>query len=74
MREGWILVYASSDVFHAKMAEDILKQNGIESHMVSKPDSVLPSIGEAELYTLPERAEQALKVLRDHNMIDRMEA
>lgn len=74
MREGWILVYASSDVFHAKMAEDILKQNGIESHMVSKPDSVLPSIGEAELYTLPERAELALKVLRDHNMIDRMEA
>lgn len=74
MREGWIRVYASKDVFHAKLAEDILKQNGIESHIVSKPDSVIPSIGEAELYTLPERAEQAMKVLRDHNMIDRMEA
>ncbi len=74
MREGWILIFASQDVFHAKMAEDILKQNGIESHIVSKPDSVLPSIGSAELYTLPDRVEQAMQVLRDNNLIDQVEA
>lgn len=74
MREGWILIFSSPDVFHAKLAEDVLKQNGIESHIVSKPDSVIPTLGEAELYTLPERAEQAMKVLRDHNMIDHMDA
>jgi len=44
--------------------EDLLKQHGIESHILSKPDSVIPSIGEAELYTLAEKAKEALEVLK----------
>jgi hypothetical protein len=74
MREGWILIFAAPELYQAKLAEDVLKQNGIESHIVSKPDSVIPSLGQAELYTLPDIAEQAMKVLRDHNLIDQMEA
>jgi hypothetical protein len=64
MKEDWVKIYASDQLYQAKLAEDVLKQNGIESHIVNKPDSVLPTIGEAALYTLPEKAEQALKVLQ----------
>jgi hypothetical protein len=70
MKEGWMLVFSSPEVLQAKLAEDVLKQNGIESHILSKPDSVIPSIGEAELYTLAERAEEARQVLRDNDLIE----
>jgi len=65
-----MLVFSSPEVLQAKLAEDVLKQNGIESHILSKPDSVIPSIGEAELYTLAERAEEARQVLRDNDLIE----
>lgn len=70
MTEGWILIFAAPELYQAKIAEDVLKQNGIISHLVSAPDSVLPVLGEAKLYTTAEHAEQAMQVLRDHNMID----
>ena len=63
MIEGWVRVYSSLEVFKAKMAEDILKQHGIESHIVSKPDSAIPSLGSAELFTHPEQARKALEIL-----------
>ena len=64
MKENWVKIFASKDLLQAKLAEDILKQNGIESHIASKPDSAIPSLGEAELYTLPEKAERAVELLR----------
>lgn len=68
MKENWIKIFSAKEVYQAKIAEDILKQNGIESHIVNKPDSVLPSIGDAELYTLPEKAEAALAVLKANDV------
>lgn len=68
MKEGWVLIYSDSELYQVKIAEDVLKQNGIESHIVNKPDSAIPSIGEAELYAPPEKAEQAVKVLKDNNI------
>lgn len=69
MKEGWIKIYSNSDLMEVKLAEDILKQRGIESHIESKPDSVFPSLGEAELYTLPEKAEAARKVLAEKEFL-----
>ncbi|MCB0618306.1 MAG: DUF2007 domain-containing protein [Saprospiraceae bacterium] len=63
MKENWVRIYRSTDLLQVKLAEDVLKQNGIVSHIVDKPDSAIPSIGEAELYTLPENAEKAKEVL-----------
>ena len=63
MKEGWVMIYSSIDLLDVKLAEDVLKQNGVESHILNKPDSAIPSLGEAELYTLPEKAEQAVKIL-----------
>ncbi|MDX1665729.1 MAG: DUF2007 domain-containing protein [Saprospiraceae bacterium] len=68
MKEDWVLVYTAKEVYQAKIAEDILKQNGIESHIVNKPDSAIPSIGEAELYTPKEKAEKAAAVLKENDV------
>jgi hypothetical protein len=68
MKEGWVMIYSDSELYQVKIAEDVLKQNGIESHIVSKPDSAIPSIGEAELYAPPEKAERAVKILRENNI------
>ena len=68
MKEGWVLVFTTTELYQAKIAEDILKQNGIESHIVSKPDSAFPSMGEAELYTVPEKAEDAVRILQQNDL------
>lgn len=61
--EGWTRVFSSQDLIEVKLAEDVLKQNGIESHILEKPDSNFPAIGEANLYVLDEKADQAQDVL-----------
>ncbi|MFT4973879.1 MAG: hypothetical protein ACI9JY_003091 [Saprospiraceae bacterium] len=68
MKENWTVVFSAKEVYQVKIAEDILKQNGIESHILNKPDSVIPSIGLAELYTPNEKAEAAIKVLKDADL------
>lgn len=70
MTEGWIKVFSSPDLLQAKIAEDVLKQNGIESHIANKPDSVMPFLGSADLYTTEEDAESARKVLAEHDLLD----
>lgn len=69
MKESWIKIYSSQDLVKVKIAEDVLKQNGIESHILNKPDSMLPMLGEAELYTLPEKAEEAKRVLKEKEIL-----
>ncbi|TAK43682.1 MAG: DUF2007 domain-containing protein [Saprospiraceae bacterium] len=69
MKENWVKIYSSTDLVRVKIAEDVLKQNGIESHIVNKPDSMLPMLGQAELFTPPEKSDAALKVLKN-NKID----
>jgi hypothetical protein len=65
MKEGWIRIFFASELYQVKIAEDKLNQHDIESHIVNKGDSAIPSIGEVELYTQPENVEEALKVLRE---------
>jgi Putative prokaryotic signal transducing protein len=67
--EGWVKVFASDDLMQAKFAEDVLKQEGIASHIVNKPDSVLPMLGEATLYVQEAFAEEATTILRDSGML-----
>ena len=65
MKENWVKIFTSTDLMQVKMAEDVLKLEGIVSHIESKPNSAMPMLGEAELYTLPENAERAVQVLKD---------
>ncbi|RMF20333.1 MAG: hypothetical protein D6765_17000 [Bacteroidetes bacterium] len=68
MKENWVRVFSSPELYQVKIAEDILKQHGIESHIVNRGDSAIPSIGEAELYTLPDMAERAAEILREQGL------
>ncbi len=63
--ENWECIYRSSELLQVKLAEDVLKQHGIESHILHKPDSALPSIGEAELYAPKEKAKRARRILKE---------
>jgi hypothetical protein len=64
MKEDWVMIYASAELYKAKIVEDILKQNGIESHILDKGDSAIPSIGEVKLYTPADKAAQAMEILK----------
>ena len=63
MKENWVKIYSSTDLMQVKLAEDVLKRNGIVSHILNHPDSAMPMLGEAELYALPENAEKAKAIL-----------
>jgi hypothetical protein len=65
MKEDWIKVFASTDLFKTKLVEDHLKQHDIESHILEKPDSAIPSLGEATLYTPADKAEQAMSLIKN---------
>ncbi len=68
MKEKWVKIYSSKDLVSVKIAEDVLKQNSIESHIVNKPDSMLRMLGQAELFTPPEKSEAAQKILKDNKI------
>ena len=69
MREGWVVVFSADQEFKAKVAEDILKQHEIVSHMVQEPDSAFPMLGKAALYTPQESAEKAISILQKEGLL-----
>jgi|AntRauTorckE5430_2_1112549.scaffolds.fasta_scaffold08390_4 hypothetical protein len=67
MKEDWVKIFESREILKTKLVEDALKREGIESHILEKPDSAIPSLGSATLYTPRENAKKALEVI---NAID----
>lgn len=67
MKEDWVKVFESREILKTKLVEDALKREGIESHILEKPDSAIPSLGSATLYTPQENVKKALEVI---NAID----
>ena len=63
MKEDWVKIFESTELLKTKLVEDMLKQHGIESHILEKPDSAIPSIGAATLYTPQDKAEEALALI-----------
>ena len=70
MKEGWILVYSAENELGAKIAEDVLKQNQIVSHIVNEPDSAFPMLGRADLYAPADVAAEAIAVLKKGGIIE----
>lgn len=68
MKEGWVKIFTSSNLLETKLAEDILKQHDIVSHIAQKPDAVFQVTGEAVLYAQPEMAEKAVGILKKNNL------
>ena len=49
MDSNWIVVFTSGQLHLAEMAKELLKENGIESAVIDKRDSLYITIGEVEL-------------------------
>ncbi len=73
MTDGWVKIYSARELIQAKLAEDVLKQHGISSHIANKPDSVMPFLGTADLYTTQDDAEAAMKVLEENDLMGESE-
>ena len=69
MLENWVKVFVHKELLQVKLAEDVLKQHNIESHIASKPDSVIQPLGEAVLYVPKEKGEAALDVLKNSEFL-----
>lgn len=67
MKEGWKIIFNARDLTQAKLIEDVLKQNGVVSHIISSADSVIPSIGSVDVYTLPEHVEKAKDIIKKNS-------
>jgi len=67
--DNWVKIFSHTDLLQTKLAEDVLKQNGIESHILHKPDSVIPSLGQAELLTHGDKAEEAIRILKANDFL-----
>lgn len=60
---NWVCIYASAELFKAKIAKDILKEDGIKSVVVDKKDSAYGTFGEIELYVQGEFVIKAKHIL-----------
>ncbi len=59
-----VLVFSSDKLYQVELAREILEENGIESEVMNKIDSLLP-LGEAELYVNESDAEKALLIINE---------
>ncbi len=69
MLDGWVKIFSALDELQVKLAEDVLKQNGIESHILKHTDTMIPSLGNVQLFAKTEKAENARKILAENKFI-----
>jgi hypothetical protein len=50
MEKDWVILYSSFVLIDVQMKKIFLEENGIESVIINKQDSVYRSFGEIELY------------------------
>lgn len=65
MDDNWIIVYNTSELYLAEMAQQMLRDNGIEAVVLDKKDSAYPSIGHIELMVEKENQPAAEKLIKE---------
>ena len=50
MEKDWVLLYSSTIMHDVHLKRIYLAENGIESVIINKKDSIYPSFGDLELY------------------------
>jgi hypothetical protein len=63
MEKDWVLVYSSSILHDVHMKRIYLAENGIESVIINKQDSVYQSFGDIELYVNRDSILKAKKLI-----------
>ena len=64
MGKDFVLVFTTSEAFKAEIAKEILDDNDIHYVVMNQQDSVIPSIGEIEIYVHKDDLELALDILK----------
>ncbi len=68
MKEDWIMIYSTKGGSRAKVAKSVLRQNGIECHILQKKDAIYPMFGESKLYAPSTKAAKARQLLQANNL------
>lgn len=64
MEKDFVKVHATTDPYLADIAHDILSENNINSVILNQHDSMIPSIGELEIYVHENDEAAALEILK----------
>ena len=64
MEKDFVKVYSTSASFQADIAREILEENNIRGILLNQHDSMIPSIGEIEVYVHKNDQAKALEILK----------
>ncbi|MCW0483330.1 DUF2007 domain-containing protein [Gaoshiqia sediminis] len=64
MEEDFVLVFTTAETFQAEIAREILEDNDLRCVVLNQHDSMIPSIGEIEVYVQKDDQELALEILK----------
>lgn len=67
MEKDWVKVFSVTQGYLAEILKNMLESNGIACVVINKTDSSYIVFGEAELYTHVSNAEEAKKLIEEHN-------
>ncbi|MBL4715166.1 MAG: hypothetical protein COC01_03020 [Bacteroidetes bacterium] len=61
--KDWVKVFSSNQQFQVELMKGVLENNGIDSVVINKQDSLYMNFGEVELYTLKSFGEKAVQLI-----------
>jgi hypothetical protein len=65
MEKDWVCVFHTEQNFQAEIAREILENEEINCVVINEHDSVLPSIGEVEIWVYMDFEVKATELLKD---------
>lgn len=65
MEKDWVCVFQTEQGFQAEIARDILENEEIDCVVLNEHDSVIPSIGELEVWVHQDFEVTATELLKD---------
>ena len=65
MEKDWVCVYRTEHGFQAEIAKEILENEEIDCVLLNEHDSVIPSIGELEIWVHQDFEVTANELLKD---------
>ncbi len=65
MEKDWVCVYRTEQGFQAEIAKEILENEEIDCVVLNEHDSVIPSIGEVEIWVHQDFEVTATELLKD---------
>lgn len=63
MEKDWVKVFATEVRYKAEMAKSLLEEEGIDTILINKRDSLYP-FGEIEVYALRQDVLEAINILK----------